>query len=176
MFKTLYLIHTSPNKFIEFDINNFRENCLDKDTMQFGCYFVFTEKPEDLKIFESTTKRFGKRHGNKIAYLYKATTLIDTDRLINNYDKIDYETYRKLFKQINLDIDESIYAAYKTNIALFYNFCKTAYKKLGNWQDVANILIQNNFDGYYDNDSETDFGTIVLFNTSLINITEIIEY
>lgn len=178
MFQTIYLLHTSPSKFNEFSISKFRVNCLDTDTKQFGCYFYFVSNENDIQYLVEPIKRYGKRHGNTVGYFYKATALVDDTRLINTNGKIEYNDYRKLAKHIGLDIDELSFAAYDSNRDLFYRFCKKAYKKFNDWQKVADILIEHGWDGYIDGDIKNPygFGTIVLFNTTLINITEISQY
>lgn len=177
-----YLCHSSSEKFDNFDISKFRENCLDVDTQEFGVFFYASNSKEYIEntALKKNNRRFGKRHGNETGYQYTCEVELDPKTLINPDKKISYEEAKRLVESFKCRISEEVFNSYKNNRQFFYMLCKHMYNKIfHDWGKVAQVLINAGYSGY--NDMHTDpegfmFGTIVLFDTKNINIIAVEQY
>lgn len=175
----LFLCHSSSEKFNNFDVSKFKENCLDKDTKEFGVFFYAANDEIYIESIKKNNRRFAKRDGASTGYQYFCEVDIDPKTLINPDTKISFEDAQCLMQSFKCNISKECFETYKNNRTFFYAICKHLFKYLKDWGKAAEILINAGYSGYNDLHKDNEgfvFGTIVLFDTKNIRITKIEQF
>lgn len=166
---TTYIgLHGSNKSFETFDLTKFSLTSLTGDTRQFGVYCYFGEN----QLLFNSAKKYALKFSN-IGYVYKLKITVDTCKLINPNTKISIQKYIDLYKIFGFTREKLIdmYSEETNNIDIFYKLCYSLLSKKGSLF-CSKYLVDSGYHGFMDG---KNFGTLVLFDTSILQIIDKIK-